>query len=121
MISSNENSLSKEVNLMFFFLTLRLGIKACVVIIPFRGVTWLFVSSTKFLLTSSPYSNLLSSVFDSNSQKSFNLDYIFFLLTETPLHWLHNIFCNCKNKEVLTMQEKTDFIFIYRICNSLPS
>ena len=53
MISNNENSLSKEINLMlcfvfFCFLTPRLGIKACVVIIPQLGVTWLFgLFSTK--------------------------------------------------------------------------
>ena len=44
-ISNNYNFLSKEKKRMVFFwlfLTPRLGIKACLVIIPLLGVTWLF-------------------------------------------------------------------------------
>ena len=40
-----------------------------------------------------------------------------YFLSETPLQWSYDIFWNFENKKLLTMQEKTDFFFHYKICN----
>ena len=72
-----------------FSLTPRIGIKACVVMIPLLGVTWHSVSSRLYMklsFTSSPYSTLLKSVFAGNSQ-NYSISIIILLSNQVRHHY----------------------------------
>ena len=108
-----------------FLLTPRMGIETCVVMIP----SWLSrgysVSSRLYIklsFTSSPYSTVLRSVFDGNCQNH-SISIIILLSNQVKHHYDgHMIFFgSLKTTILLTMQEKTDFFFNYKTCNSLSS
>ena len=112
----------KECLFFLCFLTPRLCIKACVVINPLLGITWLFglllpvhkAFAYIFTIFNSTQVNvqwLLSKIIQSWLYKS----RLNFQPSETPLQWLNNIYWNYENKKLLTMLNKTDFFFISSI------
>ena len=105
----------------YFLLTPRIGIKACVLMIPLLGVTWLFGLLLPVHKAFAYIFTILNSIQVSvrwYRSKSFNLYYyVTFWSSETPLQWSHDMFLELWKQKFLTMQEKTDFFFNYKICN----
>ena len=99
------------------FLTPRLGIKACVVINPLLGITWLF----GLLL---PVHKAFAYIFTILNSTQVSVQWLLSKIiqswlsdwicqpSETPLQWLHDIYWNYENKKLLTMLNKIDFFFI---------
>ena len=105
----------------YFLLTPRIGIKACLLMIPLLGFMWLFGLLSPVHKAFAYIFTILNSIQVSvrwYRSKSFNLYYyVTFWSSETPLQWSHDMFLELWKEKFLTMQEKTDFFFNYKICN----